>query len=78
MNYPRIISNDKKENLAICDCCKEKATNWLRIAYSCMRGEDEVYSVCNRHLKIANEDLHKFHLHYKTKEKFINDKLLAI
>lgn len=54
-----------------CACCEKKPTHWVRISETHMRGEDDFYDICQRHLSMAHENIEKFFAHMRTKNKFL-------
>lgn len=53
--YPSVRSTGKlPQSDGECVCCENKAIRFVRVAFSYMRGDDESYSVCQRHFDVAN------------------------
>lgn len=57
-----------------CECCERPAIGMVRVEWSYMRGEDDVYPVCGRHLQMANKQFDRYIAHLRTKEKFLSKK----
>lgn len=55
-----------------CEACAKTATRWVRVAWDYMRGNDDIYLVCDRHASIANQNLRRFLAHCRSKDKFLN------
>lgn len=71
--YPRIHSTRKykKPSNLECEACQEKAVGTVMIEFTWMRGEDESYKVCQRHMSMANSNLDKFFVHCETKDQWV-------
>ena len=48
----------------------------VRIAYSYMRGEDDIHKVCQRHRDLVSkpERMDQFFAHMRTKQSFLDNK----
>lgn len=55
-----------------CEACGNPATHSVRVQFDYMRGNDEFYLVCQRHLGIARARLGQFFAHVKTKAKHLS------
>ena len=75
--YPFVRESGKGPMSEPTDCCAcdKPATAWVRIAGSYMRGDDEFYSVCDRHRSIANDAPGRFFAHIRTKSRFVSEKV---
>lgn len=56
---------------AECECCSMAATHSVRIQGDYMRGNDDFYNVCPRHLKMAIKETSRMVAHYRTKGKHL-------
>jgi len=63
-NYPRIGEDDPVKRPIECRACAKDATHQIRVQFDYMRGDDEIYSVC---------DLHAEFLRTGRFSKFFND-----
>lgn len=50
--YPRLGAERQLKNKQ-CSCCDQKALKRIDIQVSWLRGEDDVFNVCETHLKMA-------------------------
>lgn len=58
-----------------CDCCDQPATHWLVVSHTHMRGEDDDYSLCQRHLSMAHSNQDRFWTHMRSKEQWLAQKV---
>lgn len=54
-----------------CEACGQPATHWVRIAWDYMRGNDDIYKACGRHVGIARRSAGQFVAHMNTKDKHL-------
>jgi len=76
--YPLIGSTTgikKPEAAAECACCQKPATHYIRWQFDYMRGNDEVYGACSRHLQMARDNQNRYFAHMRTKEKWVIQRL---
>lgn len=71
--YPQVRYETGGAPAELCECCAcaERAVATTRVAYSYMRGEDEMEPVCKRHRRMAEENASRFIAHMMTKSKFV-------
>lgn len=77
MKYPQFRGiNPSKGKKSIGECCACDKPAWFHviIAFDWMRGNDEVYSTCQRHALIAQDNIKKFLAHVETKELYLKRK----
>jgi chloramphenicol O-acetyltransferase len=77
--YPRIGQIEKVENNKnpLCSACKEKAINYVHMQYTCMRGDDDVFSVCESHLLVIKNNFDEFYKDFSEEKHKRNPELLA-
>jgi hypothetical protein len=54
-----------------CEACDKPATHSLRVQFDYMRGDDENYLVCHRHLEIGRKKIKQFLAHVESKPKHL-------
>jgi len=57
-----------------CEACDQPAVGTARIQFSYMRGEDEIYAVCQRHSRMALRQVERFLAHVESKPRFLREK----
>ena len=55
----------------ICEACARPATGYIRVAWDYMRGNDDSYPVCQKHMSMAQSNLDQCLAHIRTKDKFM-------
>jgi hypothetical protein len=62
--YPRYVGkavgNPRWPATVTCEICPAPATCFAEVQWSWFRSDDELYKVCDEHLKLARTDLQKF------------------
>lgn len=56
-----------------CACCDRLAKHWVRWAFTYMRGEDEVYPSCEKHLAMAKKspEQDRYFGHMRSKPRYL-------
>lgn len=68
MKYPRCSDlKYSRKPLGECEACSLPAHFYVRVAFTYMRGDDEVYKACQRHASIAKDNIKKFLSRIETK-----------
>lgn len=62
--YPRIGSS-RNHTKGLCQCCQKPAKHRVDIQVSYMRGDDEVYLVCQDHMAVAKYDIEHLRRDYE-------------
>lgn len=57
-----------------CCACDQKATHWVRIAWTYVRGEDDVEKACRRHHDMAKGRFDRFSSQMRSKARTIERK----
>ena len=70
--YPNVSDINHRKTKEQCEACSNNAVASMRVQYSYMRGEDEVFWVCAKHIRIAKQNIHRFLAHCETKDSFIH------
>lgn len=69
--YPRLDHTTKGGAGGECDCCDQRSTHTVWVQFDWMRGNDEKFAACARHMKMAQKDFGRFMAHHRSKEKFL-------
>ena len=74
--YPRVGRVDSFEGFRPCACCEIGALKLIHWQFDYMRGNDEVYAACPRHLHLARNNQNQYFADLRAKLK-IEEKVTA-
>lgn len=65
--YPRIGKKVPVDRPQECACCEVPATKLIHWQFDYMRGNDEIYAACGRHLTMATRDTDTYWCNFREK-----------